>query len=180
MSEKICLINCIDFRYDYLVSSYYNAIGEQSNYYNATAAGSCLPISYQKYCCKYGGGCTCDAKKTNCTLKKALLTNFEISQALSNTKLIDIINHQDCGAFKVFLPKAGYPDKLGENNTKEIEIQERALVLARQELLCKYPNIQVTLKIIDINGTVAQLFNGKWEVVYVGSGINPKGLWWNK
>jgi len=176
--SKIYLINCIDYRYDYLVSAYYNAIGESANYYNGTAAGACLPISYQKYCCKYGGGCTCDSKNTNCTLKKALLTNFEISQALSNTQNIDIINHQDCGAFKVFLPKSGYPETLGENNQKEIQIQERALVLAKKELLKKYPKVNITLKIIDVNGSVGELQNGKWVVVYKGPGTNPKGLWY--
>ena len=178
--SKICLINCIDYRYDYLVSVYYNAIGEQSNYYNATAAGASLPISYQNYCCKYGGGCTCDSKNTNCTLKKALLTNFEISQSLSNTKIIDLINHQDCGAINAFLPDSGYPKTLGANNAKEIQIQQRILVLAREELLKKYPNITVTMKLIDINGYVGQLINGVWKVVYKGSGTNPKGIWWGK
>jgi len=123
MSKRF-LINCIDYRYDNLVTQYYNSIGYT---------------------------------------------------------VVDIINHQDCGAFKVFLPTSGYPSTLGANNTQEILIHQRALLLAKSQLNKKYSGLTIHLKIIDINGSVALLNQTtlQWELAYKGSGTNPLGLWWN-
>ena len=179
MSRQQFVINCIDYRYDDLISQYFNAIGENSNYYNATTAGACLPISYNSYCHKYKSGCTHSFKKTNDVLKRGLYTNLSISQQLSDLDIIYLIDHQDCGAYKTFLPKSGYPQELGENNRKEKLIHKRALLLAKSKLRRRVSN-KIRLGLIDVNGSVAYLNSktGEWKVEYTGPGTNPKGLWW--
>lgn len=67
-------------------------------------------------------------------LREGLLTNLAIAQQLSEIGTIYIINHQDCGAFKTFLPKSGYPSKLGRDNNAEKEIHLRALLIAKEKL----------------------------------------------
>jgi len=179
MSQQQFVINCIDYRYDDLVTQYFNAIGENSNYYNATTAGACLPISYNSYCQKYTSGCTHSFKKTNCVLKAGLYTNLSISQQLSDLDVIYLIDHQDCGAFKTFLPKSGYPKELGENNQREKLIHKRALELAKSKLQKRVLNT-IRLGLIDVNGSVAylNLKTRNWKLEYTGPGTNPKGLWW--
>ena len=179
MSRQQFVVNCIDYRYDDLVAQYFNAIGENSNYYNATTAGACLPISYDEYCRKYRSGCTHSFIKTNDILEEGLYTNLSISQQLSDLDTIYLIDHQDCAFFKLTLPKSGYPKELGENNRREKLIHKRALELAKTKLRKRISN-KIRLGLIDINGSVAYLNpkTGNWKVEYTGPGTNPKGLWW--
>merc|ERR1712031_33492 len=94
------VICCIDKRYDSLISQYYDSIGQTADYYMITAAGSSLPLSYNrisknpKFNCYSYENCI-----TNKILREGELTNFNISKSLSDIKQLDIIDHQDCGAF---------------------------------------------------------------------------------
>ena len=182
-SKKPITVNfCIDYRYDSLGTDFLNAIGLNQNYYLATTAGASLPFGYKKYCCKKC--CTDCCNPNNCDiklLKKSLVKNIDITEALSDIKDIYLVNHQDCGAFKAYLECSGYPNSLGENNAKEIKINEDVLKYSKEYLKCKYPNKNIYLGLIDINGTVADYIPelNKWELIYTGSGTNPLGLWWS-
>lgn len=178
--DKFFSIACIDYRYDALVADFYAAINEKPNYYLGTAAGAALPLGINGYSYKYGGCVTEEGKNTNQILENGLLTNFEISQTLSNIKKIDLMDHQDCGAFKVFLPCSGYPENLGEKKRMEKNIHKKVLLEARSALFQRYPElVSITMRLIDVNGSVGELNpqTGEWSVIYVGRGTNPKGLW---
>jgi hypothetical protein len=112
-------------------------------------------------------------------LKDNLIKNIDISKSLDNIKDIYLINHQDCGAMKGYLGCSGYPDNLGDNNQKEIDINTTVLLYAEKYVQCKYPNATITLGLLDINGSIANYTNGSWVKVYTGEGTNPLGLWWN-
>ena len=114
------VVCCIDKRFDSLVSQYYDSIGQRGDYYMITAAGSSLPLSYLKMCHQEEYKC-CSYKNclTNKTLREGQLTNFNISMALSDIVQLDIMDHQDCGAFRVFLPCANLQS--GELTVEEKE-----------------------------------------------------------
>lgn len=180
---KEFLIDCIDYRFPNLIVEFLNSINFSYTYYQGTVAGASLPITYNEYCKTYpGSGCTCAFKDTNCTLKKGILTNFEISTKVADIEEFIIINHQDCGAFKVFLSKSGYPLTLGANNPKEIEVLTQSMLLTKTYLQKKYPSIPAyLLYIIDINGWVAQYNEAEsvWCVIYKNDNNDPRGLWYN-
>jgi len=184
---------CIDKRFDYLTTEYFDSMDLRYNYYSITSAGSVLSLSYEKYCkgicnCR----CKCDKntdKKLKCNpnnpemelLKLSILKNIEIASSLDDIKDIYLLNHQDCGAIKAFLSCSNYPNNLGENNPLEIEINTQLLLFAKNIIEEKYKNItNVRLGLIDINGSVAD-YDAKycsWNLVYRGIGNDPKGLWY--
>jgi hypothetical protein len=193
ISEQKTYFNifCIDKRFDVLTTQYFQSIGFTTNYYLGTTAGSGLCLGYKEYCDEI---CDCDHDDHDdhmhsCNpynpdmqlLKDSLIKNIEIALTLDQIKEIYLLNHQDCGAIKAFLSCSGYPQTLGENNSLEIKINTDLLLFAKDYINKKFPDIKVRLGLIDINGSVSD-FNEKyysWNLVYVGFGENPLGLWSN-
>lgn len=176
---------CIDKRFDSLVSQYYDSIGQTEDYYMITAAGSSLPLSYLKMCHQEEYKC-CSYKNclTNKTLREGQLTNFNISMALSDIVQLDIMDHQDCGAFRVFLPCANLPsgELTVEEKEHEKKVHAQSLNFAEKSVTKRVPSFTnpIVKLLIDLNGTVGKLNeDGSWTIIYVGPGSNPNGLWWS-
>ena len=185
MSNTKTVFTCIDKRFDNLVCTFYKETGQENDYYLATAAGASLPLSYNTICKKpQFNCCTTDNCKTNRTLRNGLLTNFSISQALSEIVQLDIMDHQDCGAFRVFLPCANLPPT-PENLTpaekeKEKEVHGNSLNLAETKVRqadAKFTN-PIRKLLMDLNGTVAEFDGEKYTVIFKGQGENTNGLFY--
>jgi hypothetical protein len=188
---------CIDFRFDYFTTEYFDSIGQRDNYFAVTTAGSSLCLGYTDYVNKI---CNCKQIENKCCLgkncssndwtnpynydmellKKSVTKNIEIALQVREFDSVYIINHQDCGAFKAYLSCSGYPNVLGENNALEIKINTEMLLFAQEYIKTNFPNIiNIRLGLIDINGSIAD-YNFKyntWELQYRGPGTNPLGLW---
>jgi hypothetical protein len=183
-------IFCIDKRFDALTTEYFQQIGFTTNYYLGTTAGSALPLGFDQYCSEIyscsgscsscvSGNCNPEVRPTMELLKNSLITNIKISQTLDDIKEIYLLNHQDCGAIKAFLPCSEYPNNLGENNTLEIKINQDLLLFAKDYLNKEFPEISVRLGLIDYNGSVADFnveFNS-WKLKYRGLEDDPRALW---
>lgn len=197
MSVPIYSIFCIDFRYDYLTTEFFDSIGYRFNYFTNTTAGASLALGYEKYC-KYICNCSsnvcgtgsnlCVDPKPSCNplnldieiLKAGLIKNLEIALSIQPIEEIYLLNHQDCSAIKNYLACSGYPTVLGENNSLEIEINTRLLMAAKEYLETNFPNLKVTLGLVDINGYVCNynIRYGSWELQFRGAGADPVGLWY--
>lgn len=182
---------CIDFRYDALSSEFLKAIGYENSYFLATNAGAALPLGYKKSCendC--GHDCKSGKKQRKCcpgtelldVLKNSFVTNLQIALTLQPITTVYLLNHQDCGAIRAFLPCSGYPAVGVENKNKEICINAKILTNAHKFVKKKFNNMEVPLGLIDVNGTVADydLVTKKWRIIYVGAGIKPTGLWFGR
>ena len=203
--ERIPSFNlcCIDYRYDALATQYFKDTENEFNYFLNTTAGSALCLGYKEYCIKNCfhpnkhnikyDSCKCNNKtkedqiiqscnpenKDMKLLKDSVKKNLEISISLKQVTEVYLLNHQDCGAIKAYLSCSGYPNYLGENNAKEIEINTFLLNYASEYIYKKFPHIQnIKLGLIDINGTVANFIDNEWIITYIGIGINPLGLWY--
>jgi hypothetical protein len=180
MSVPIFSVFCIDFRYDNLTANFFQGVGFVNSYFAATAAGAALPLGYKCSCseiCKKG---KCDPKNEDMTLlRENLVKNLEIALTLQPIERIYLLNHQDCGAIKAFLPWSGYPKVLGENNKKEIIINSKLLTYAANYIKRVFPDIKLTLGIVDINGTIAtyNIHTKVWTVIYIGKYNLSSGLW---
>ena len=179
------VISCIDRRFDSLISQYYDSIGQTGDYYMITAAGSSLPLSYNnisknpKFNCYSYESCL-----LNQILRDGEITNFNISTSLSDIQQLDIMDHQDCGAFNVFLPCANLQSetRTPEEKAHEKEVHKISLNDAEDKIKTTVPSFRNPIQklLIDVNGTVGKLNeNGTWTIIYRGPGNNPNGLWFN-
>ena len=205
-NPPIYSIFCIDYRFDALVATFYEDTGNEFNYFASTAAGGALALGYKKYCktichpcnkkksckgckeskcCKGCKGCpdkkSCDPNNSTMKLfKDSLVENLNVGLTLYPVKTTYLLNHQDCGAMKAFLSCSGYPETLGEDNPKEIQINATLLTFANDYMLKNFPTINFKLGLVDINGSVAiyNLSTKIWTVEYVGEFDIKEGLWY--
>ena len=183
-TTPIFSIFCIDYRFDALIATFYEAIGKEFNYFACTSAGGALSLGYEKYCKKICNSCNkikCDPENPSMDLlKKNLVENLNIALTLKPIDELFLINHQDCGAIKAFLACSEYPKELGENNKKEIKINSKLLVYANDYMSKIFPKIKNTLCLVDINGSVAtyNICKKIWTVIYVGEFDIKEGLWY--
>jgi hypothetical protein len=179
---------CIDYRYDSLSSDFLKAIGYANSYFLATNAGAALPLGYKKSCrniCCTDNDKKCSKKKCcpgddlMTDLRNSFTTNLRIALTLRPINTVYLLNHQDCGAIRAFLPCSGYPASGEEDKNKEICINAKILTAAHEFVKKKFGNMRVILGLIDVNGTVADydLKTKKWVIIYVGPGQNTDGLW---
>jgi hypothetical protein len=177
---------CIDYRFDALIANFYGGIEREYDYFACTVAGGILALGYKKYCeneckctCKYDDK-LCDPSNSSMKLlKKSLIENLTIALTLKPIEEVFLLNHQDCGAIKAFLSYSGYPKKLGENNPKEIKINQDLLTYAKKYMSKKFAGMKFTLGLVDINGTVATYDSSKkyWRIIYVGEFNIKEALW---
>jgi hypothetical protein len=185
MSVPTFSIFCIDYRYDDLTSNFFQTIGLRNSYFAATTAGGALSLGYKCSCSKGScqeNDCKPNQRKDMALLRDALVKNLDIALSLQpKLKQINLLNHQDCGAIKAFLGCSGYPTQIGNNNPKEIKINERILTCAKKYLSEKYDGKIINLKLIDVNGSVAEYDTNtkKWTLIHTGPGKNSNGLWYN-
>ena len=194
--STILTVLCIDKRFDYLTTEYFDSIGFRYNYYLLTTAGSALCLGYEQYCSTIcNSGCHCahenNVNPTKCDpenkdmklLKQSIVKNIDIAMGLDNLSEIYLLNHQDCGAIKAYLECSGYPKNLGENNPLEIKINTELLLFAKEYIEHKFiltNSNNIKLGLIDINGTVCDydIKYNSWNLIFRGPGINPLGLWY--
>ncbi|AYV83129.1 MAG: hypothetical protein Hyperionvirus4_94 [Hyperionvirus sp.] len=177
---------CIDYRYDALASNYLREIGFPNSYYLATNAGAALPLGYKKSCKNIKCNCESEAHQHCCpgtdemdNLKKSFVTNLQIALTLRPIEIVYLLNHQECGAIRAFLPCSGYPQLGEQNKHNEKCINAKILTYAREYVKKKFGNMTVQLGLLDSNGTVAD-YNvelKQWVIMYVGPSDNPDGLW---
>lgn len=184
-SVPIMVSYCIDYRYDALSSSFLRAIGYDNSYYLATNAGAGLPLGYKDSCQqrdrkhRTSRSC-CPGIEPMTTLRDSFVTNLRIALTLRPITTVYLLNHQDCGAIRAFLPCSGYPAVGDSNKRREIKINAEILTNARSYVKRHFRHIKVILGLIDSNGTVAN-YDVKcrtWNVIYIGPGTDPNGLWW--
>lgn len=180
---------CIDFRYDALSSEFLREIGFANSYFLATNAGAALPLGYDRSCkeirpagqkqqrCK--DNTCCPGTQPMAELRTGFHTNLAIALTLKPITTVYLLNHQDCGAIRAFLPCSGYPASGKSDKDREICINAQVLTFARDNVHATSPHMQILLGLIDVNGTVANydVCSQAWTIVHVGRGTDRTGLW---
>lgn len=177
MPAPMFCVSCIDYRFDILTAEYFKSIGRGFDFFSSTTAGGALALG--------SAICSLSYKSPEVMelFKETLVTNLRVALTLQPVTEVILMNHQDCGAFKAFLPYVGYPESLGQDNVRELEIQADILTLAHTYIRELFPDLLVQITLIDVNGAVAEYnINQKvWTLVFEGSGRAShqlkEGLW---
>jgi len=188
---------CIDYRYNAISAEFLDEIGYENSYYLSTNAGASLPLGYAESCkhinkcnntCFTGSGNNANKCNNGCCvgfeemndLKKSFVTNLQIALTLKPITTIYLLNHQDCGAIRAFLPCSGYPSVGEVKKNVEITINAKILTYGYDYVKRKFPGMEVILGLIDSNGSVADydISNQTWVIIHVGSGQNMDALWY--
>lgn len=176
---------CIDYRYNAASSEFLDAIEYEDSYYLSTNAGASLPLGYKKSCKnivdkKQSNAKCCLGLEEMDNLKKSFVTNLKIALTLKPITVVYLLNHQDCGAIRAFLPCSGYPKVGQEKKDIEICIHAKILTYGEQYVKRKFESMDVILGLIDSNGSVADYDTKtqRWIIIYEGSGKKKDALWY--
>lgn len=177
---------CIDYRYNAISAEFFDEIDYENSYYLSTNAGASLPLGYEEACkninkckkMKHHDDC-CIGTDEMYNLRESFSTNLRIALTLKPIKTVYLLNHQDCGAIRAFLPCSGYPDSDTKQKEKEICIHAKILTYAKNYMRRHFAEMEVILGLIDSNGTVGDYDTKtqKWVIIHVGSGQNEDALW---
>lgn len=129
----VLLLSCIDFRLPDKTHTYMNERGFKEKYDHVILAGASL------------GAVTDQFPAWNQTFWEHL----EIAIQLHHIKKVMIMDHRDCGAYRVIFDEDFYKDKKSEN-----EIHIKTLTELRSLINEKYPELEVELLIMDLDGKV--------------------------
>lgn len=122
---KAMVISCMDYRFVNDKVEYLDELGYNKEYDHYVMAGASIGFSKAKW-------------------KRVAFEHIDLAIKLHKINEIIILDHMDCGAYKLLMPDA--PDE------KKAHI--RVLKKVRKQLLKLYPKMTVTLKLMNVDGTV--------------------------
>jgi len=136
-STEALLLSCIDYRVVNETEAYMSGRGLKDKYDHIILAGASLGATNTVYPA-WG---------------QTFIEHVDVAIKLHNIHKVIILDHRDCGAYRVFLKADGIEKDRAKENTVHLE-QMNALAKTIQE---KYPQLDVELAIIDLEGKVEAL-----------------------
>ena len=131
---KAVLVTCMDFRFINDEMSHMKDKGYDINFDCFVLAGVSIGINQKKYP----------------EWAKALLDHIELSKKLHHTKKVVLLDHLDCGAYRLF----GSPFTTEE---EERELHVKELKIAAEKIRTKFPDLKVVCKIMHTNRIVEKV-----------------------
>ncbi len=129
---KAIVITCMDFRLIDDAVRYLDSIGYNNNYDEFILAGATLGYNQTKF--------TAWAE----TLDK----HIELAENLHDIKEVIVIDHMQCGAYKIFYNKKEI------SREEEIELHKENFKIFAKTIGTKYPNLKVRTLLMDLDGKI--------------------------
>jgi carbonic anhydrase len=130
---EILLLSCMDYRLVDEVTRYMDSRGLTNKYDQVILAGAALGATTEKYPA-WG---------------QTFWEHLDVAMTLHKIKKVMVINHRDCGAFKVILGK-----DLAKDPTAETAIHAEVLQRLSGAIRQKHPNLEVELLLMALDGKV--------------------------
>ena len=83
---------------------------------------------------------------------KTFWGHLDVAIQLHHIHKVIVMDHRDCGAYKVILEKDFYQDPV-----KETAIHSEKLNELRRQIKAKYPKLEVELLLMDLNGKIENI-----------------------
>ncbi|CBS90679.1 carbonic anhydrase [Azospirillum lipoferum] len=135
-SVDTLLLSCMDYRLMGHVASYMNARNMQANYDHVILAGASL-------------GALTDKKPA---WGEAFWDHVAVAKELHHIKRVIVMDHRDCGAYKVFLGM-----DVASDPAKETAVHGQYLTKLKAMVKERHPDLEVELLLMNLDGTVEKL-----------------------
>lgn len=135
-SVDTLLLSCMDYRLMGHVAGYMNARNMQANYDHVILAGASL-------------GALTDKKPA---WGEAFWDHVAVAKELHHIKRLIVMDHRDCGAYKVFLGM-----DVASDPAKETAVHGQYLTKLKAMVKERHPDLEVELLLMGLDGTVEKL-----------------------
>ncbi|MFP5515376.1 MAG: carbonic anhydrase [Alphaproteobacteria bacterium] len=135
-SVDTLLLSCMDYRLMGHVAGYMNARNMQANYDHVILAGASL-------------GALTDKKPA---WGEAFWDHVAVAKDLHHIKRLIVMDHRDCGAYKVFLGM-----DVASDPAKETAVHGQYLSKLKAMVKERHPDLEVELLLMGLDGTVEKL-----------------------
>ena len=132
-TAEALLLSCMDYRLIDDIAHYMDGRGMTNQYDHVVLAGAAL------------GALTGDFKDW----KKTFWEHLKIASDLHHIKKVIVLDHRDCGAYKVIL-KADF----SKNPTLETRVHGKYLRDLAKEIGKRYPQLEIETLMMNLDGTV--------------------------
>lgn len=129
----VLLLTCMDYRLMDEIVAYMDGRDLRDKYDHVILAGASL------------GALT----KQRPSWSRTFFEHVDVALKLHHIKKVMIIDHRDCGAYKVFLGEAAVKDR-----DAETAVHTKMLKALKAKLLAKYDHIEVELGLMGLDGKV--------------------------
>ncbi len=133
------LLSCMDYRLMDDIERYMSGRGMRDQYDQVILAGAALGATTDKH------------PAWNTTFWEHL----DVALQLHSIHKVIVIDHRDCGAYRVFLG-----EDFGKEREKETAIHAETLRTLARQIHSKRPNLEVELLLMDLDGKVETVSEG--------------------
>lgn len=130
------LLTCMDYRLTDDVTRYMDARGLTNKYDQVILAGASLGALNDKFP----------------TWNEVFWTHIDLAVQLHEVHRVIIIDHRDCGAYKLVLGEATVKDA-----DTELKTHVKQLYALRSQIVTRHPHMEVELGLMALDGTVTQI-----------------------
>jgi len=133
----VLLLSCMDYRLVDDTHRYMSNRGLCDKYDHVILAGSSLGAVTDKYP----------------AWNRTFWEHLDVSIKLHHIKKVIILDHRDCGAYKVI-----FEEDFSKHPTREKAIHEEKLRHLAAKIKGKYPSLETELLLMDLSGDVEKIF----------------------
>ena len=135
-NTEALLLSCMDYRLIDETERYMTNRGLRDNYDHIILAGASLGAITEKYP----------------PWNKTFWGHLDVAIQLHHIQRVIILDHRDCGAYKVILKEDFAKDPIKENAVHSEKLKE-----LRSQIKTKYPKLKVELLLMDLDGKVEKI-----------------------
>ncbi|HMP89383.1 MAG TPA: hypothetical protein PJ991_04235 [Kiritimatiellia bacterium] len=130
------LLSCMDYRLIGKTHAFLDGIGLHGRYDHVILAGASLGATAEQF----------PAWQTT------FMEHLDIAIQLHGIHKVVLLDHRDCGAYKVV-----YNEDFSVNPEREFEIHRNHLAELKERIGEKYPELEVKMLLIDLDGAVEEI-----------------------
>ncbi len=130
---EVLLLTCMDFRLMDEIERYMSARGLRDKYDHVILAGASLGAVTDKYP----------------AWNKTFWEHLDISIQLHHIRRVIVIDHRDCGAYKLVLGEDHLKDARTEKQAHTVELRK-----LKHQIREKYPELEVEMRLMALGGRV--------------------------
>lgn len=133
---EMLLLTCMDYRLVDDIETYMNARGLKDKYDHVILAGASLGALNDRFP----------------AWSEVFWQHLELAISLHEVHRVMILDHRDCGAYKMILGEAAVKDA-----DTELKSHVKQLYAVRSAILAKHPHMEVEIGLMSLDGAVLQV-----------------------